>query len=233
MRQIPKLRLISHKLCPYVQRAVIVATEKDIPFERVDIDLANKPAWFLAMSPTGKTPLLEVRTGPAVRVAQVFESAVIAEYLDEISGEPLMPGTALERARHRSWVEFASATLNTIGKVYVAPDRLRFEEACEELLDRMGHLEPEILGPWFGGSQFSLVDAAFGPVMRYLEVFGSRGGPDFFSGSPVARRWSKRLLERLSVQSAVSADYPDLLVEFVRKRNSYLAGMLQDAPLAA
>ena len=37
------LRLISHKLCPYVQRAVIVANEKDIPFHRVDIDLANKP----------------------------------------------------------------------------------------------------------------------------------------------------------------------------------------------
>ena len=54
------LRLISHKLCPYVQRAVIVATEKDIPFHRVDIDLANKPDWFLAISPTGKVPLLEV-----------------------------------------------------------------------------------------------------------------------------------------------------------------------------
>ena len=54
------LRLISHKLCPYVQRAVIVAAEKGISFERIDIDLADKPDWFLAISPTGKVPLLEV-----------------------------------------------------------------------------------------------------------------------------------------------------------------------------
>ena len=39
----PKLTLISHDLCPYVQRAVIALTEKGVPFERRDVDLANKP----------------------------------------------------------------------------------------------------------------------------------------------------------------------------------------------
>ena len=54
------LKLISHKLCPYVQRAVIALTEKDTAFERIDIDLANKPDWFLKVSPLGKTPVLMV-----------------------------------------------------------------------------------------------------------------------------------------------------------------------------
>ena len=49
-----KLKLISHKLCPYVQRAVIALTEKGVPFERIDIDLANKPEWFRRVSPLGK-----------------------------------------------------------------------------------------------------------------------------------------------------------------------------------
>lgn len=44
------LRLISHKLCPYVQRAVIALTEKGVAFERVDVDFANKPDWFLKVS---------------------------------------------------------------------------------------------------------------------------------------------------------------------------------------
>ena len=56
-----KLTLISHRLCPYVQRAVIALTEKSTPFERVDVDLANKPDWFKAISPLGKTPVLKVR----------------------------------------------------------------------------------------------------------------------------------------------------------------------------
>ena len=72
------LTLISHPLCPYVQRAVIVLTEKQVAFERVDIDLADKPAWFLSLSPTGKTPLLMVGETHAL-----FESAAIVEYLDE------------------------------------------------------------------------------------------------------------------------------------------------------
>ena len=52
------LQLISHDLCPYVQRAVISLTEKGVPFERSYIDLGNKPDWFLAISPLGKTPVL-------------------------------------------------------------------------------------------------------------------------------------------------------------------------------
>ena len=35
------LTLISHHLCPYVQRAAIVLAEKAIAYERIDIDLAS------------------------------------------------------------------------------------------------------------------------------------------------------------------------------------------------
>ncbi|CAG0946116.1 hypothetical protein GPROT2_03572 [Gammaproteobacteria bacterium] len=48
-----RLVLVSHALCPYVQRAAIVLAEKGLPSERRDIDLANKPGWFLAISPLG------------------------------------------------------------------------------------------------------------------------------------------------------------------------------------
>jgi len=55
-----KLTLISHHLCPYVQRAAIALGEKGAPFERILIDLANKPDWFLKISPLGKVPLLVI-----------------------------------------------------------------------------------------------------------------------------------------------------------------------------
>lgn len=35
------LTLVSHTLCPYVQRAAIALTEKGVPFERRYVDLAN------------------------------------------------------------------------------------------------------------------------------------------------------------------------------------------------
>ncbi|MBL1241713.1 MAG: glutathione S-transferase family protein, partial [OCS116 cluster bacterium] len=55
-----KLTLISHTLCPFVQRAAISLAEKGIEYERKDIDLGNKPDWFLKISPLGKVPLLIV-----------------------------------------------------------------------------------------------------------------------------------------------------------------------------
>ncbi|MEO7578705.1 MAG: glutathione S-transferase N-terminal domain-containing protein, partial [Massilia sp.] len=93
---IMKLTLVSHVLCPYVQRAVIVLKEKGVDFERIDIDLADKPAWFLALSPLGKTPLLMI--GDQV----IFESAVICEYLEDTQAPALHPADPLGRARHRA-----------------------------------------------------------------------------------------------------------------------------------
>src|SRR5215475_4166513 len=94
------LKLISHKLCPYVQRAVIVLTEKGVAFERIDIDLASKPDWFLKISPLGKVPVLVVTTDKG-EVA-IFESNVICEYIEETQAGPrLHPADPLARAEHR------------------------------------------------------------------------------------------------------------------------------------
>src|SRR5712675_3040700 len=93
------LKLISHKLCPYVQRAVIALTEKGVEFERIDIDLADKPDWFLKLSPLGKTPVLLVGD------TAIFESAVILEYLEETQSPTLHPADPLARAEHRAFIE--------------------------------------------------------------------------------------------------------------------------------
>ncbi|ELF6204823.1 TPA: glutathione S-transferase family protein [Pseudomonas putida] len=102
------LLLVSHALCPYVQHAAIVLAEKGTAFERQDIDLDNKPDWFLQLSPLGKTPVLVVDRTP------IFESAVICEYLDDTIAPRLHPELPIERAQHRAWIEFGSALLNAI-----------------------------------------------------------------------------------------------------------------------
>lgn len=71
-----------------MQRVAIVLHEKGLAFERRTIDLAHKPDWFLALSPLGKTPVLQVRG------QSLFESAVICEYLDEVATPALHPQDA-------------------------------------------------------------------------------------------------------------------------------------------
>ena len=135
-----KLKLISHKLCPYVQRAVIALTEKGVPFERVDIDLDNKPDWFLKISPLGKTPVLVVGD------TAIFESAVILEYLEETQPNALHPRDALARAEHRGWIEFSSAVLADIWSLEVATDQETFAAKAKQLEGRLRLLEQRLVG---------------------------------------------------------------------------------------
>src|SRR5229473_6537455 len=137
------LKLISHKLCPYVQRAVIALTEKGVAFERVDINLADKPDWFVAISPLGKTPVLQVGDVP------IFESAVILEYLEETEPKPLHPADPLTRAEHRAWIEFGSRVLSDIAGFYTAPDEAAFKARTSQLEQRFARLEARIkASPW-------------------------------------------------------------------------------------
>jgi glutathione S-transferase len=214
------LKLISHKLCPYVQRAVIALNEKVVAFERIDIDLANKPEWFLKISPLGKTPVLLVGD------VAIFESAVILEYLEETQSKPLHPTDALKRAEHRGWIEFGSAVLNDIAGFYAARDEASFKAKTAQLEQKFTRLEARVAAaPWFDGESFSLVDAVFGPVFRYFDVFDEISDFGILSGKPILARWRKALAARPSVRSAVSGDYPALLRDFVERRESWLSGL--------
>ena len=215
------ITLISHVLCPYVQRAAIVLNEKGVPFERRDVDLAHKPEWFLGYSPLGKTPVLLVH-GEAI-----FESAVICEYLDETFSPRLHPDAPLARARHRAWMEFGSSLLNTIGGFYNAKEADGMAIQAQQIRQRLKQLEAALgTGPFFDGSDFSLVDAVFGPVFRYFDVFDVVKDFGFFDALPKVGAWRAQLAERPSVREAVHEKYPELLRDFLRARNSALSRLV-------
>lgn len=222
------LTLISHPLCPYVQRAAIAMAEKGIAIERIDIDLGDKPAWFLQLSPLGKTPVLLVDGQP------VFESAVICEYLDETVAPRLHPQDALARARHRGWMEFGSAVLSAIGAFYSAPDEAALADRATALQRLFAQVEAQLAlrseaGPYFAGARFTLVDAVFGPVFRYFDVFDRVGDFGVFTGLPHVAAWRAALAARPSVAGAVGADYGDRLRAFLRARQGALAARMAQA----
>ncbi|MDP1899477.1 MAG: glutathione S-transferase family protein [Rubrivivax sp.] len=219
-----RLVLVSHPLCPYVQRAAIVLAEKGVAFERREVDLAQKPDWFRAISPLGKTPVLLVGDTP------VFESAVICEYLDETLAPRLHPAHALERARHRSWMEFGSAVLDGIAAFYNAPDAASLHARQEELAARWVPLEAALAhGPYFAGPHFSLVDAAFAPVFRYFDVFETFGDFCDFKTTPKLQAWRARLAQRPSVLGAVAPEFGERLLAFLRQRGSALSTVMAGA----
>ncbi len=223
----PALTLVSHHLCPYVQRAAVALDEKGVAFERVSIDLADKPDWFRAISPLGKVPLLKV-AGPQPETV-LFESAAILEYLEETQPLPLHPTDPLKRARHRAWIEVGSTILAGIARFYVARDRLGLEAEAGRLASLFGRVESELAkGPWFAGERFSLVDAAFGPVFRYFDAFDRVADFGILAGKPRTEVWRRQLAQRPSLRRAVAPDYPDRLWAFLIARDSALSARMAD-----
>lgn len=227
MSAAPQLELVSHKLCPYVQRAAIVLAEKGAPFKRTDIVLADKPQWFGQISPLGKVPLLRVQP-PGSAEAIVFESAVILEYLEDTLLPALHPKDALERAQHRAWMEFGSALLMDVWGLETLADEAAFENKRQAARAKLERLEAALAargrgGPYFGGPSFSLVDAVFAPAFRYWEVFDRIADLGSFDGLGRVQAWRAALAQRASVRQAVGPDYAELLLAFIRDQKGWLA----------
>jgi glutathione S-transferase len=74
---IDKITFYTSKICPYAQRAAIALKEVGAEYERVEIDLFNKPSWYKDINPDQKVPALNTEG------QNVAESLVIIEYIND------------------------------------------------------------------------------------------------------------------------------------------------------
>lgn len=210
-----KPKLISFKLCPFVQRSVILLLEKGTDFDITYIDLKDPPDWFGDISPLGKVPVLQV--GDEV----VFESAVIMEYLDEVNPPSLHPADPLKKAKNRAWIEFASTLFMAQFNMTMAKTEEDFTKAKDELKKNLGKLNQQITGPMFNGTAFNLVDAAFAPLFMRLRLLESWHTLGLEEGLDAVTAWADTLLERDSVKNSVVEELPQLYRKHIGSSGGY------------
>lgn len=225
----PSFTLVSHVICPFVQRAAIVLSEKEIPFERIMIDLTDKPEWFKRMSPLGKVPLLIVRAEDGAETI-LFESTVICEYLEEIgTRNQLHPSDPLAKARSRAWMEFGSAMLSDAWAMLNSADIDVARTKRNDFRDKLTRFEGELnAGGYFEGSRFSMVDVIVAPIFRYFDTIEPELAEPLFQGFEKVSAWRLALRARPSVASAVTAAFADTFRARLRAQNS----IFQDHPTA-
>jgi glutathione S-transferase len=213
-----QLELVSFALCPYVQRSVITLKYKKADFKITYIDLKNKPPWFLQISPMGKVPVLRINEDTTI-----FESAVINEYVDETVGTPLMPRDPLQRAFERSWIAFGSEILMTMYQATLATEQKDVETKLSKLFDDLAKMEPVLKqGPYFRGSQFSLVDTSWAPAFMRMMLSPQIQNHPRWKEIPKVRAWVENILKVPAVQESVSADFADKFRGYAREHKSLL-----------
>ena len=217
-----KLELISFKLCPFVQRSIIALAEKGVDYDITYIDLNSPPDWFKEISPLGKVPLLKVDINGKQDV--LFESTVIAEFVDEVTPHPLMPTDPVQRAVNRAWIAFASDCQDTYYDLVNAIDEAALEKANSTFANRFTQLEAKLGdGPYFNGAKLSLVDAAFAPLFMRLHLLSEERPSWDKAAFPKVAAWSEALLATPSVKNSVVEEFPRLFKGRMLGMDSYAA----------
>ena len=172
------IKIYSSARCPYAQRTRMLMIEKEIPFELTEVDLRNKPDWFLAVSPYGKVPVI-VDDGQTI-----YESAIINEYLDEkYKSIPMMPEEPVERAKARIWMDYCTNKYLTLSRKLLVDhgnEELQTENK-KKMKESLLYIEKECFeknanGPFWLGNNISLVDLHYAPFFErfgaFKELFG-------------------------------------------------------------
>lgn len=212
-----QFELISFDLCPFVQRSVITLNVKNVDFELKYIDLNNKPDWFLKISPLGKVPVLHTQN------TSLFESAVINEYLDEVTQGTSLPTDPLEKAKSRAWIEFGSTAIMSMYMMTVAKDLKGYEAHKGDLLSKLLILEANVSGgDFFDGEQFSLVDAALAPLFTRLLICERTFGEDYLSTTPKIQQWATAISSKDYVIKSEVEDFEKIFVNYLIDHQSFI-----------
>lgn len=215
------LTLVSFHVCPFVQRAAMLLQEQGRAYDIRYIDLANKPAWFLEISPNGKVPVLDVGGTP------LFESAVILEYLDETAEQGrLLPEDPVERAQHRMWISYISNIMAKGWRLQAAPDEETARELVAELRGHFEDLSQHLTddGPLWGGQTFTLVDVAIAPILqRFTWAETLEPSLGLFEGLPRIKAWRDAVLARPSAIASIVDDLEQRSGRMLKTIGSWLA----------
>lgn len=195
------LKLCGFHISNYFNKARIAMLEKGVPFE---LDATCKPSQeeaFLARTPLGKVPFLEVDG------AQLAESHVICEYLeDAYPQKPLLPRDPLERARVRELITILELHMELVARrLYPhaffgkgpAPDELKKSVERDLAKGVRAFRMRAKFDPYVAGAELTLADcAAFVHLPLVSLTSKAVFGQDILDSMPQVKPYLKMIGER-------------------------------------
>jgi glutathione S-transferase len=208
---------------------VILMRAKNVEFDVTYVNLRDKPAWFLEISPHGKVPVLKV--GDEI----LFESNAIAEFLDEVVEPRLHPADPIKRARNRAWTDYISTFAGALGGINYATDAKAVADGVEKAKVPLGRLEEALgreragKGPYFNGESLSLVDAAYAPFLQRFLICDRVLKTGLLNQFPLVKAWAGTLLADKRVTSAVPDNFPEEFNANLQRRGAHAWALQQQA----
>jgi glutathione S-transferase len=195
------LKLCGFHLSNYHNKVRIALLEKGVPFEEDPACAPSQKDEFLARSPIGKVPFLELDGG-----RRLAESEVIAEYLEEAYPQkPLLPGDPFERAKVRELIKFMElhvelAARRLYGQVFwKRPASDEIKQSVEKDLTKGIRAFKTLakFDPYIAGKELTLADCAAFVHLPLVSLATKHGlGRDYLEDIPQLKPYLKMLGER-------------------------------------
>jgi len=212
------MKIVSFKICPFVQRVTALLEAKNIDYELEFISLRDKPQWFLDISPNGQVPVLITDQGKAL-----FESEAIVEYIEE-AFPALQPDLSFEdKAINRAWSYLASKNYLVQCSAQRSPDENILRERSQKLGQAFDKMEKQLGDtPFFAGATISIVDIAWLTILHRADIIQRRSGCDFIGNRPKLKKWQKQLLGTGLAQKSVAPDFEEVFSAFYLSDQTFL-----------
>ncbi len=218
------IKVVSFKICPFVQRVTAALEVKKIPYKIEYISLKNKPEWFTDISPNGQVPLLLTKKGTVL-----FESDAIIEYIDDFY-QPLEQNLSPEqKALDRAWCHQASKHYLTQCSAMRSIDQKSLNERSEKLERAFIKVEKQLdSGPYFKGQTLSKIDIAWLPLLHRSAIIEKHTDHDFLAKFPKVKKWQCALLKTGLAEKSVAKDFLELFTGFYLSTSTYLGKDIND-----
>jgi glutathione S-transferase len=196
------LKLCGFRISNYHNKVRIVLLEKGIAFEEDASQRPQQTDEYLARSPMGKVPFLELDDG-----RRLSESQVICEYLEEAYPQhPLLPKDPVARAKVRELLMHIELHLELVarrlyGQVFFKRGNLS-EEASQAVQRDLGKGVRALKSlakfePYIAGQDLTLADCAAFVHLPLVSLASKLAyGRDFLEDLPQVKPYLKMLGER-------------------------------------
>ncbi len=212
------IKIVSLKICPFVQRVTAMLEVKGVPYDIEYINLSDKPQWFLDISPTGQVPVLVTENGTAL-----FESDAIVEYIDEVTPPLVDDRTPEQRAIDRAWSYQGSkhylvqcSTMQSADQETLAERREKLNKAFEKAEKQLGD------GLYFNGEKMGNVDMTWLPLLHRAQIVEQHSGFDFLADFPKVKAWQVELGKTGIAEKSVPADFHEAFSNFYLADRTFL-----------
>ena len=196
------IKLYYHPLSTFSRRVRIALAEKQIAYEAIIVDMAQKkhkdPA-YLALNPYGRVPTLEENG------FVLYESTAILNYLEATRAEsPLAPADLRQRALVDMHMKLCDIQMTRHTGTIIFPKRFlpkeKWNEAAmaaakSEIESHLAILDRHLAGKqYLVAEQFTLADICYLPFLEFLPLME-------IVPPPAVAAWRERLLARPSARA--------------------------------